>query len=127
MRKMSAVTYLTEEVKFLRSIYSANFQSEYHNPLELLNGLYPLKLESLFPNVVIALRIFCTIPVTVAEAERSFSKLKQIKSVQRSVMKQDKLNGLATLAIENDLAKSLNYEDIINDFAAAKSRKVIFS
>jgi len=74
---------LTEEVKFLRSIYSANFQSECHNPLELLNALYQLKLESLFPNVVIALRIFCTIPATVAEAERSFSELKQIKSVQR--------------------------------------------
>jgi hypothetical protein len=91
-----------------------------------LNKLYQLKLESLFPNIVIAIRIFCTIPVTVAEAERSFSKLKQIKSVQRSVMKQDRLNGLATLAIEYDLAKSLNYEDIINDFAAAKSRKVAF-
>ena len=75
---------------------------------------------------MIAIRIFCTIPVTVAEAERSFSKLKQIKNVQRSVMKRDRLNGLATLAMEYDLAKSLNYEDIINDFARAKSRKVAF-
>ena len=115
---------LTEEVKYLKSIYSANIKSECLRPLELLNNIHRLKLESLFPNVVIALRIFCTIPVTVAEAERSFSKLKQIKSVQRSVMTQDRLNGLATLAIEYDLAKSLNYEDIINDFAASKSRKV---
>lgn len=118
---------LTEEVKHLKSIYSANLPSERRlHPLELLNKLYKLKLESLFPNIVVAIRIFCTIPVTVAEAERSFSKLKQIKSVQRSVMKQERLNGLATLAIEYDLAKSLNYEDIINDFAAAKSRKVAF-
>ena len=43
------------------------------------------------------------------------------ESVQRSVVKQDRSNGLATLAIENDLAKPLNYEDIISDFAAAKS------
>ena len=41
-------------------------------------------------------------------------------------MKQERLNGLATLAIEYDLAKSLNYDDIINDFTAAKSRKVAF-
>jgi len=75
---------------------------------------------------VIAIRIFCTIPVTVAEAERTFSKLKQIKSVQRSVMKQDRLNGLATLAIEHDLAKLLNYDDIINHFALAKSRRICF-
>ncbi len=75
---------------------------------------------------MVAIRIFCTIPVTVAEAQRPFSKLKQIKSVQRSVMKQEGLNGLATLAIEYDLAKSLNHEANINDLAAAQSRKVAF-
>lgn len=117
---------LIEEVKHLKSIYSANIQSENLHPIELLNKLYQLKLEFLFPNIVIAIRIFCTIPVTVAEAERTFSKLKQIKSVQRSVMKQDRLNGLATLAIEHDLAKLLNYDDIINDFASDKARKVYF-
>ena len=37
------------------------------------------KLESLFPNLVIALKILLTIPVTVASGERSFSKLKIIK------------------------------------------------
>jgi len=41
-------------------------------------------------------------------------------------MKQDRLNGLATLAVEYDLATKLNYEDIINNFAAVKSRKVAF-
>uniref|UniRef100_T1FZZ5 HAT C-terminal dimerisation domain-containing protein n=1 Tax=Helobdella robusta TaxID=6412 RepID=T1FZZ5_HELRO len=85
-----------------------------------------MKLESIFPNIAIALRIFCTIPVTVAEAERTFSKLKQIKSVQRSTMKQERLNGLATLAIEHDLAKLLNFDDVINNFALAKSRRVCF-
>uniref|UniRef100_T1EL20 HAT C-terminal dimerisation domain-containing protein n=1 Tax=Helobdella robusta TaxID=6412 RepID=T1EL20_HELRO len=82
-----------------------------------------MKLESIFPNIVIALRIFCTIPVTVAEAEKTFSKLKQIKSVQRSTVKQERLNSLATLAIEHDLAKLLNFDDVINNFALAKSRR----
>ena len=118
---------LPKKSKHLKSIYSANLPSERRlHPSELLNKLYKLKLESLSPNIVVAIRIFYTIPVTVAEAERSFSKLKQIKSVQRSVMKQERLNGLATFAIEYDLAKSLNYEDTINDFAVAKSRKVAF-
>ena len=94
--------------------------------LKLSSANITLLTNFLFPNIVIAIQIFCTIPVTVAEAERTFSKLKQIKSVQRSVMKQDRLNGLATLAIEHDLAKLLNYDDIINDFASAKSRKVCF-
>ena len=36
---------------------------------------------SLFPNCCVALRIYCTLPITVAQAERSFSILKRINSV----------------------------------------------
>jgi len=48
-----------------------------------------------YPNVSIAYRILLTIPVTVASAERSFSKLKLLKNYLRSTMLQDRLNGLA--------------------------------
>ena len=37
---------------------------------------------------------------------------------------QERLNNLAILSIENDVAQSLNYADVIDSFAAAKSRKV---
>ncbi|KAG6928151.1 hypothetical protein G0U57_008537 [Chelydra serpentina] len=57
-------------------------------------------------------------PVTVSEAERSFSKMKQIKSIQISTIGQERLNSLALLATEQDLVRSLNCEDIIDDFAA---------
>ena len=39
-----------------------------------------------FPNVYIAYRILLTIPVTIASVERSFSKLKLIKSYLRFTM-----------------------------------------
>ena len=119
---------LIDEMKHLKAIYKANFgdnsDSSTLNPLDLLNKFRELKVECLFQNVAVAIRIFCTIPVTVAEAERSFSKLKQIKNVQRSVMGQERLSGLALLAIESDLARSLKFDDIINDFALRKSRKI---
>ena len=63
-----------------------------------------------------------TIPVTVASAERSFSKLKLIKSYIRSTMSQERLNGLAILSIEKDVADSLYYSTIISDFASKNLR-----
>nr|XP_016850957.1 PREDICTED: zinc finger MYM-type protein 1-like [Anolis carolinensis] len=57
-------------------------------------------LEDTFPNVYIALRILLTLPISVASGERSFSKLKLIKNYLRSTVSQERLSGLATLAIE---------------------------
>ena len=47
---------------------------------DFLNYLLKTHLFELYPNVYIALRILLTCPVTVASAERSFSKLKLIKT-----------------------------------------------
>jgi hypothetical protein len=62
-------------------------------------------------------------PVTVASAERTFSKLKLLKNYLRSVMSQERLNGLATLCIEKKLLDEIDIEAIINDFAAANVRR----
>lgn len=117
---------IIDELKFLKPIHQSNLGQEPLKPLHLLNRLRKLKLDSLFPTICIALRLFCTLPVTVAEAERSFSKLNIIKNNLRSTMGQSRLSGLATLSIENELARQLNFDDIINDFAAKKARKKHF-
>ncbi|XP_052625037.1 uncharacterized protein LOC111879880 [Lactuca sativa] len=51
--------------------------NEFSNPIDVLKFLKELDY---FPNASIAYRISLTIPVTVASAERSFSKLKFVKS-----------------------------------------------
>ena len=64
---------LFSELKVLKEVLQINENS----PINLLN--YIKRLES-FPNACIAFRIFLTIHVIIASIERSFSKLKLIKS-----------------------------------------------
>ena len=50
----------------------------------------------------------------------SFSKLKLLKSYTHSTMKQERLNGLAIISLENDILEKIKYEDIIEDFISNK-------
>ena len=80
-------------------------------------------LETVFPNYVIALRIYLSLMISNCSGERSFSKLKLIKNQLRSCMTQKRLNSLVLLSIENDLLRSIDMSSIINEFALKKSRK----
>ncbi|XP_058775025.1 uncharacterized protein LOC131649272 [Vicia villosa] len=109
------------ELKSLRE----RFPEEIINPTDILLFLKGLDC---FPNTVIAYRILLTIPVTVASAERSFSKLKLLKTYLRSTMSQERLNGLALIAVENDLLERVKYEDLVDDFASKSvRRKALFN
>jgi Domain of unknown function (DUF4371)/hAT family C-terminal dimerisation region len=118
-----SATDLIEEVLHLKTIHESNFGSEPLSPVMLLNKLASFNLEAVFCNIVTALRIFCTIPVTVASAERSFSKLTRIKNFQRSTMLQCRLTDLGTLSIESELAREVSFAKVIETFALQKARK----
>ena len=75
------------------------------------------------PDVATAVKLFLTIPVTVASAERSFSKLKMIKNYLRSTMSQERLSGLSILSIENERARGLNISTIVKTFAEKNARR----
>lgn len=92
--------------------------------LELFQLIQDYNLKESYPNVEIVFRIFLTMPVTVATCERSFSKLKLIKNYLRSTMSQERLSNLAILSIENEVTGEIDFEDVIDEFAAIKSRKV---
>lgn len=112
---------LFTELKTLTNIIPNNMK-----PLGVLRFIYNNRLNETLPNVSIALQILLTIPVTVASGERSFLKLKLIKTFLRSTMTQERLVGLALISIENDIAVTLDYSDLILNFASKKARKITF-
>lgn len=95
-------------------------------PLDFLNKMQSVGLVSIYPNLKTALQIFLTLPVTIASAESSFSKLKLIKNYLRTTMGQERLSNLATISIESELMDNISQEDVIQKFAAAKARQVVF-
>ncbi|KAL4112791.1 hypothetical protein QTP88_016520 [Uroleucon formosanum] len=97
-----------------------------NDPKAILQFICENKLIELFPNVYVALRILLTLPVTAASAERSFSKLKIVKNYLRSQISQDRLVGLATISIENQIANDLDIDDLVKDFASSKAGKIHF-
>lgn len=75
------------------------------------------------PNLVTAIRILVTMGTSIASSERSFSKLKLIKTYLRSTMTEDRLSSLALMSIESDILDKVNIDELINDFAAKKARR----
>ncbi|XP_066375233.1 uncharacterized protein [Miscanthus floridulus] len=106
------------ELKFLQDF----IPEERMGPVEIL---WFLKEHGCFPNATIAYRVLLTIPVTVASAERSFSKLKLLKTYLRSTMTQERLNDLAIIALEGELLEKIDYEHIIEDFISKNTKRMM--
>ena len=111
-----AVPTLKEEAK--------HWKNGEKGPLDLLKFIQQYRLENSVPNIVILLRIFLTISISVASCERIFSKLKLIKNYLRSTMSQLRLQNLAILSIEQEITNNINFESIIHDFSSMKARRV---
>ena len=108
---------LYAELKFLQNF----IPQENMGPLEILKFL---KRHNSFPNASIAYRVLLTIPVTVASAERSFSKLKLLKSYLRSTMLQQRLTDLAQISLESELLEKIEYERIIEEFISRNAKRM---
>ena len=72
------------------------------------------------------LKLYLTVAVSIASCERSFSKLKLIKSYLRSTMGESRQPALAILSIESDFVEMLSFEDVILDFVSVKARRFNF-
>lgn len=89
----------------------------------LLNLLIRYNLRESFPNLVTSCVLYLTLPVSVASAERSFSKLRLIKNYLCSKMLEYRLSGIAILSIESDRAQNREVDKMIDTFAQNKARR----
>ena len=80
--------------------------------------------KDMFPNIHTLLKIAATQPVTSCECERSISKLRLLKSVRRTAMTEDCLNGLPLLSVHIDL--NLNLDNLLDNFARIHPRWLKF-
>uniref|UniRef100_A0A8C5GFL1 TTF-type domain-containing protein n=1 Tax=Gouania willdenowi TaxID=441366 RepID=A0A8C5GFL1_GOUWI len=114
---------LSDELIQFRSFVSTEQDK---TPANLLQIVQRNGLQTTFPNVFVALRLFLTLPVSNCEGERSFSQLKRIKNELRTTMGQKRLSALSLMAIESELVRELDFEDLICNFAKKKTRKKNF-
>uniref|UniRef100_A0A3B4Y3E3 DUF4371 domain-containing protein n=1 Tax=Seriola lalandi dorsalis TaxID=1841481 RepID=A0A3B4Y3E3_SERLL len=107
-RAVTAVTQTYHSVTHLVLSGSKKFEVETYNTIidSLLSGLTK-RLEA------------------YAELKNDIFTI-EIKNELRTSMTQKRLSALSLMAIESDLVKELDFEDLVADFAKAKSRKKIF-
>jgi hypothetical protein len=113
------VSFKFQAAELLENIDRASY-------LDMLKCITKYGLRDAYPNIEIALRIFLSMPVSVASCERSFSKLKIIKNYLRSSTSETRLTNLAILSIEYEVASKIDFNEIINEFSSIKARKIKF-
>lgn len=85
------------------------------------------KMNSVFPNLFVANKINITLPVSSSSTERTFSKLKLIKTRLRTTTSENRLEDLMKISCEQDI--EMKKEDVINIFASktpASKKALIF-
>ena len=87
-------------------------------------GNTAFKNKEIFPNVYKCYKLLFTAPVSVADIERSFSKMKIVKNYLRSTMKGERLEELIVLSTEKDLTDTIHLDVVLKSWAARKNRKL---
>ncbi|VVC46294.1 HAT, C-terminal dimerisation domain [Cinara cedri] len=94
--------------------------------VNLLQFIIDNNLEQIFSETFKLIRIIATIPMTTAEAERSFSTLKRIKTFLRNTTAEERLTALTMLSIEQKMVNQIpNFnEEVITVFMKKKDRRI---
>lgn len=92
-------------------------------PANAIDALHECNAD-VYPNVRKLLVILSTLPVTTATSERTFSTLRRLKTYLRETMGEERLTGLALLAIHK--SRPIDKDDVLNAYAASANRRAEF-
>ena len=82
--------------------------------------------KEMFSEIDKLLRLYLTIPVTTATAERSFSSLRRIKTYLRSTMTEQRLNNILLLHTHKEMTDALDLTEIARSFVSSNERRTEF-
>jgi len=80
------------------------------------------EIKHILPLAKIVCDLALTAPVSVATNERTFGKLKLIKTNLRFTISDSRLNSMMILGIKNDVVDKINLSNIVNDWASLKNQ-----
>lgn len=82
--------------------------------------------SKMMSEVILILRLYLTLPVTSATAERTFSVLRRTKSFLRTTMSQSRLNAAMLCSVHKQRTDELDVEAIVQEFCDANDRRRLF-
>ena len=102
------------QVELFRSKRSVKSLS---NAVGILQGMAP-ELRGEYSEVEKLVRLLLVSPASSAEAERSFSALRRLKTWLRSTMTQVRLNSLAVCHVHQEVLDVIDVDALINEFVS---------
>ena len=76
-----------------------------------------------YPNLQVY-QLALTVPITVASNERSFSRLKLVKSYLRTTMTDHRLDDIMIITCESDIADKLELDALARSWSLLKARRI---
>ena len=83
-------------------------------------------LDTSYPNVLVALRIYLVQMVANCTGERSFSVMGLVYTKLRSSMRQTRMSNLVLMSMNYDILRALDFTQVKKDFVNRKIRKRLF-
>jgi len=115
-----------DTLKTQLKIFSANFPAKeklvFDDIIEYFKKMEP-RFRGMFSEVMKIFELVLVLPATNATSERSFSKLKLIKTTNRASMSQERLNHYMILGTYKEQLDNMDLKKLAKEFVLRKPRR----